>query len=72
MGVNQNSSTELDYILNSTKHVSLLARPRSHSHREAIDHQNRVRQDETKQKHNKMQVKPRAKPTTIKIELTDN
>jgi hypothetical protein len=56
----------LTYVPNSTRRASLLARPRPHSYRKAIDHQNRIREMKTQRNHNKMQVKPEAKTMSTK------
>jgi hypothetical protein len=61
----------LGYIPKSIRHVSWLTRSRSHSYRQAIVLQNRVRKTETQWKHNKTQVKPWVKPTMIKIKPID-
>jgi hypothetical protein len=58
----------LAYILKLIWRTSLLTRSRSHSYRRDIGLRNQVREMETQWKHNKMQVKPRAKPTTTKID----
>jgi hypothetical protein len=51
----------LAYVPNLSQRASLLARPRPHNYRKAIDPQNRVRKPNFERKYKSVQANPRAK-----------
>jgi hypothetical protein len=53
---------------NLTQHVSLLTRSRPHIYRQAIGHQNRIKELKAQQNHELMQVKSQTKVLQQKID----
>jgi hypothetical protein len=70
MGVDENSSINLAYVPNLTRHTYLLIRSRPHSYQKAIGPWNWVWDQKTQRKHNSLQTRVTSDTTTTEIGWT--